>query len=65
MQTNAGQEEGAGLGALPEVLRDDSVPMCLRGFDENGLFGSNGKEASCTCFIFVATGKGGVEGCGW
>lgn len=50
-QTHAEQEEDAILGALPETLRDTTVPMCLRGFDENGLFGSEG------LFCTVAIGQ--------
>lgn len=44
-QTNAEQEKEAGLVSVDEELRDNSVPMCLSGFDEKGLFGADGKES--------------------
>ena len=43
-QTNAEQEKEAGLVSVDEELRDNSVPMCLSGFDEKGLFEADGKE---------------------
>lgn len=39
VQTLAEHGEEAIMGKLPESLRDVTVPMCLRGFDENNLFG--------------------------
>lgn len=46
LQANVEQEKEAGLVSVDEEfegLRDDSVPMCLNGFDEKGLFGSYGQ----------------------
>lgn len=49
LQTNAEQEKEAGMVSVDEELRDNSVPMCLSGFDEKGLFEANGKEACPLC----------------
>ena len=42
VQTNAEHEEKVGLASVDDGVRDHAVPMCLRGFDENGMFGSQG-----------------------
>lgn len=51
--TNAEQEKEAGMVSVDEELRDNSVPMCLSGFDEKGLFepdGVGGKGGSMDLF---------------
>ncbi|CAM9859083.1 unnamed protein product [Pylaiella littoralis] len=35
---SAEQAKEAGMVSVDKELRDDAVPMCLRGFDEKGLF---------------------------
>lgn len=40
-QVSAEQEKEAGMVSVDNDMRgDDSVPMCLKGFDEKGLFGA-------------------------
>eukprot|EP00903_Cladosiphon_okamuranus_P017822 g16401.t1 len=55
---SAEQEEEAGMVSVGQELRvqDDSVPMCLRGFDEKGLFGAG--EASGDVVFDAAQAEG-------
>ncbi|CAN0020420.1 unnamed protein product [Ascophyllum nodosum] len=43
--TNAEHEEKVGLASVDDGVRDHAVPMCLRGFDENGMFGSQASSS--------------------